>query len=157
MKVEMINPFITSTLNILSTMANIKAEKSDIYVKSGNTTTYDISGIVGLAGKVSGFMVVSFPEKLALKIATAFLCEEKTEMDDDVVDAIGEIANMIAGSSKAVFAEMGLKYSIGIPSVITGKNHLIKRPSNITYIGINFKIDDDMFSIEVALKETDNN
>lgn len=152
MKAEMINPFITATLNVLSTMAGIEAKKGEVYIKQDDRMSYDISGVIGIAGKMSGFVVVSFPEKLALDIVSGFLGEPKKNMSKDVVDAIGEFVNMIAGGSKRVFAEKGYKYNIGIPNVITGKNHTINRPSNIVCIGVKFKVGDQEFVIEVALK-----
>ncbi len=73
MKAEMINPFITATLNVLSTMAGIEAKKGEVYIKQDDKMAYDI----GIAGKMSGFVVVSFPEKLALDIVSGFLGEPK--------------------------------------------------------------------------------
>ena len=96
MKAEMINPFITATLNVLSTMAGIEAKKGEVYIKQDDRMSYDISGVIGIAGKMSGFVVVSFPEKLALDIVSGFLGEPKKNMSKDVVDAIGEFVNMIA-------------------------------------------------------------
>lgn len=152
MKAEMINPFITATLNVLSTMANIEAKKGEIYVKQDDRMSYDISGVIGIAGKMSGFVVVSFPEELALEIVSGFLGEKKLRMSKDVIDAVGEFVNMIAGGSKRVFAEQGYKYNIGIPNVITGKNHTINRPSNVICIGVKFYVGEQAFAIEVALK-----
>ncbi len=153
MKAEMINPFISATLNVLSTMAGIEAKKGEVYIKQDDKISYDISGVIGIAGKMSGFVVVSFPEKLALDIVAGFLGEEpKKNISRDVVDAIGEFVNMIAGGSKRVFAEQGFKYNIGIPNVITGKNHTINRPSNVVCIGVKFLVGDQEFVIEVALK-----
>lgn len=152
MKAEMINPFITATLNVLSTMAGIEAKKGEVYIKQDDRMSYDISGVIGIAGKMSGFVVVSFPEKLALDIVSGFLGEPKKNMSKDVVDAIGEFVNMIAGGSKRVFAEQGYKYNIVIPNVITGKNHTINRPSNVVCIGVKFLVGDQEFVIEVALK-----
>lgn len=152
MKAEMINPFITATLNVLSTMAGIEAKKGEIYIKQDERMSYDISGVIGIAGRMSGFVVVSFPEALALEIVSGFLGEKKTRMSKDVIDAVGEFVNMIAGGSKRVFAEQGYKYNIGLPNVITGTNHTINRPSNIVCVGVKFYVGEACFAIEVALK-----
>lgn len=152
MKAEMINPFITATLNVLSTMANIEAKKGEVYIKQDDRMSYDISGVIGIAGKMSGFVVVSFPEQLALDIVSGFLGEKKIRMSKDVIDAVGEFVNMIAGGSKRVFAEQGYKYNIGIPNVITGTNHTINRPSNVICVGVKFYVGEQSFAIEVALK-----
>lgn len=153
MKAELINPFITSTVNVFKTMLNIEPKKGDIFVKKDNYATFDISGVIGMAGKVSGSVVLSFPEDLALDVVSQFLGEKRTEMNGEVADAIGELVNMIAGSTKVVFAERGMKYNISIPNVITGKGHTINRPSSVLCIAVKFYIGDRFFVIEVALKE----
>ena len=152
MKADMINPFITATINVFETMANIVPKKGEIYVKQDDKMTYDISGVIGVAGKMQGFIVLSFPDTLVLELVSNFLGEKKTHMSRDVIDAVGEFVNMIAGSSKRVFAEQGMKYNIGIPSVITGKNHIINRPSNVVCIGVKFFVGEQHFVLEVALK-----
>lgn len=153
MNAETINPFITATIHVFSTMTGVEAKKGTIYIKQDDKMVHDISGVVGIAGKMSGFIALSFPESLALKIVSGFLGEETTEMSQDVVDAIGEFVNMIAGSAKRVFAEQGQKYNIGIPNVITGRGHMINRPSNVVCVGVTFEAEGETFVVEVALKE----
>jgi chemotaxis protein CheX len=155
MKAEIINPFITATINVFQTMTGFEPKKGEIYIKQDDKMTFDISGIIGIAGKMQGYIVLSFPEQLVLELVSGFLGEKKTHMSKDVIDAVGEFVNMIAGSSKRVFAEQGMKYNIGIPSVITGKNHIINRPSNVICLGVNFSIGEQNFVIEVALKPKD--
>ncbi|MEF3255721.1 MAG: chemotaxis protein CheX [Deferribacterales bacterium] len=153
MKAEYINPFIESTLSVFKTMVGIEPKKDNVYIKKEEEPSFDISGVIGLAGQAVGSVVISLPEDLALSIVSKFLGEEKTKIDDDVVDAVGEFINMIAGSTKKVFSEKGLKFKISIPNVIVGKGHKINRPSNVPCIGVKFNVGDKSFVVEVALKE----
>lgn len=153
MKAEYINPFIESTLSVFKTMIGIEPKKNNIYIKQGDEPSFDISGVIGLAGQASGSVVISLPEDLALEVVSKFLGEEKKVVDDDVVDAVGEFINMIAGSTKKVFSERGLKFKISIPNVIVGKGHKINRPSNVPCLGVKFDVGSKFFVVEVALKE----
>ena len=153
MKAEHINPFIESTLAVFETMLGIKPQKVNVFLKKEDEPSFDISGVIGLSGQAVGSVVISFPESLALKVVSKFIGEEKSKVDNDVVDAIGELINMIAGGAKKIFTDKGLKFKISIPNVITGKGHKVKRPSNVPCIGVNFKIGDETFVIEVSLKE----
>ena len=152
MKAEIINPFIATTVNVFQSVTGIEPKKGEIYIKQDDKMTFDISGIIGIAGKIQGNIVISFPESLVLEIVSAFLNEKKTYISKDVIDAVGEFINMIAGGSKRIFVEQGMKYNIGVPSVITGKNHTINRPSSVVCIGVNFYVGEERFVIEVALK-----
>ncbi len=156
MKAEYINPFIESTLAVFNTMVGLNPVKDNLYIKKGDESSYDVSGVIGIAGQASGSVVISMPKNLALEIVTKFMGEEKTEIDEEVIDAVGELINMIAGSSKKVFSEKGLRFKISIPNVIVGHGHKIKKPSGIPCLGVKFKVKDTEFVIEVVLKETSN-
>lgn len=153
MKADYINPFIESTLSVFKTMVGVEPKKDNIYIKKEDEPSFDISGVIGLAGQAVGSVVISMPEDLALNVVSKFLGEEKTKIDDDVVDAVGEFINMIAGSTKKVFSEKGLKFKISIPNVIIGKGHKINKPSNVPCLGVKFNVGDKFFVVEVALKE----
>lgn len=153
MKADYINPFIESTLSVFSTMVGLEPTKQEVYIKKGENPAYDISGVIGLAGQANGSVVISMPEALALKIVSNFMGEECKEVDEEVIDAIGELINMIAGSTKKVFSEKGLRFKISIPNVIEGKGHKINRPSTAPCVGVKFKCEDSDFVVEVSLKE----
>lgn len=152
MKVEMVNPFITATINVFDTMAGLSVVKKEIYLKKEIAAGHDISGIIGIAGNLTGFVAMSFPSSVALKITAAFLGEDKTTIDDDVIDTIGEVINMVVGSAKTIFAKQDMKYDLGLPSVVTGKDHTVNRPKDIMCIGVNFSLDGEVFCVEVGLK-----
>jgi len=152
-KAEYVNPFIASTINVFETMTGLKPIKGDLYIKSDENLHYDVSAVIGIVGDVVGYVSVSLPEKLACKIASIFLMEDKDDMDTDVGDAIGELINMIAGSTKKMFTDRGQKFSISVPNVVVGKGHTIQRPAHIICVGVKFKLDDSSFVIEIALKE----
>jgi chemotaxis protein CheX len=153
MKAEYVNPFITSTSEVFKTMVGIEPERGQLYVKTEQKLPYDISGIIGLAGQASGFVVISMSEALAFKVLENFLGEKKTELDEDVMDAIGEILNMIAGGAKQIFSKNGISFKISIPNVVVGKDHVVGKQKNVKSLGMSFKVGDDTFVIEVSLTE----
>ena len=103
MKVEFINPFIESTFAVFKAMLNLEPKKDKLYIKENSNPTYDVSGIIGLVGDVSGSVVISFPEDLVLLMVENFVGEKKETVDDDVVDAVGELVNIIAGNAKSIY------------------------------------------------------
>jgi len=70
-------------------------------------------------------------------------------MNTDCTDAIGEIANMIAGNAKSEFPDDNI--TISVPSVIVGQ-HRVAYPSGITIISIPCQASDGEIVIDVALK-----
>jgi len=152
MKAEYVNPFITSTSEVFKTMINIEPTRGELYVKTSEKLPYDISGIIGLAGEASGFVIISMTQSLALKCMENFIGEKKDEIDEDVMDAIGEILNMIAGGAKQIFSKAGTRFKISIPNVVVGKDHIVGKQKNVQSLGMTFSVGDETFVIEVALK-----
>jgi len=148
-KAEHINPFIRALINGFDTMLSCKVTRGEIHLKGDPQTKFEISGIIGLSGKAVGTVVVALSESVALKAASAMLMDEYTEINDDVVDAVGEMANIVAGAAKAELAEFDM--SVSLPNVITGKGHDVRFPSNVTPLCVPFECPWGELAIEVGL------
>ena len=95
MDVRFINPFLEGTVTVIKTMAFLEPVAGKPYLKKDNLAKGDISGIIGLTGKVRGSLALSFSEPCILKIVSNMLGEEMTGITGDIKDAVGEITNMI--------------------------------------------------------------
>jgi chemotaxis protein CheX len=136
MKVEYINPFIASLGNAFQTMLGCAVHRGPLSLKDGSSPKFDISGVIGLSGRAVGTVVLSLSEAVALKAASVMLMCETTHIDADVIDAVGELTNMVAGRAKADLEEYQL--AVSLPSVITGRDHDVRFPSNVTPICVPF-------------------
>jgi chemotaxis protein CheX len=152
MDVKMINPFINATLNVLETMAFVKAGAGKPYLKKDNNAQGDVSGVIGFTGEANGTVYVTFDEPCILKIVSNMFGEEMTEINDEITDAVGELTNMISGQARKELEELGKIYDGAIPSVITGKNHKLVPMTKGPRVAIPFKTDFGNFIIEVSLE-----
>ena len=146
-----IKPFVAAVENLFKTMLDLPFALEKPYIKKEPIPQYEIAAIIGLSGGVSGCVVINMRESLALQLASELLDEELAELDDDCIDAIGEIANMIAGNAKTDFPEENC--SISVPSVVIGK-HKTSYPQGIEVISIPCKAGDGMLVIDVAIKKS---
>jgi chemotaxis protein CheX len=152
MKAEFINPFIDSALNVLSTMAQTTAEPKKPELKSDYLTRGAVTGLIGMAGQeISGNMLLSFDEPSIVAIVNRMLMEEYTSLDDQVVDAVGELTNMISGGTKAIFSEKGYGFEMATPVMLVGAEVEVKQLSNTPVISIPFSTPEGMFWIEANL------
>jgi len=92
------------------------------------------------------------PSTLAIKATSCMLGMEVTEVDNDVNDAMGEIANMIAGSFKMHLSKSGLDIQLSTPSVVTGKEYMISLNNSPDQITVRFATDNDWFMVSVAIE-----
>jgi chemotaxis protein CheX len=150
MDVKYINPFIGAVKKLFGTMIDVPFKLGQPSLKKSNLPEYEISGIIGLSGNVSGCVVINLSQEIALQLVSALIGDEVNELDEDCTDAIGEIANMIAGNAKTDFPSGGT--SISVPSVVVGK-HKVSYPSGLPIIAIPCLTDKGELVIEVALKE----
>jgi chemotaxis protein CheX len=151
-KVEYINPFIKATITVFRTMFNCELERGNPFLKGSSHPDHDISGMIGLTGKAVGTVVLSIDRDVALKAAESMLGERQQDLNADVVDAVGELTNMIAGNAKTDLEQFSM--SLSLPSVITGKNHVVAFPSGMTPIGIPFESEWGNICVDVGLCET---
>jgi chemotaxis protein CheX len=131
-------------------MVGIDSQIQKPALKNEPNPSYDVSGIIGFSGDVTGSVVVSFHESTALNIVEAFCCEKLDVNSEDFVDAIGELCNMIAGNAKKDF---GLNASISIPSVIIGLGHHVARLRDVPCIVIPCNSAAGEFAVEVNIKQ----
>lgn len=153
MDVNLINPFIDATLNVLETMTSTKAEPGKPYLKKDQVATGDVSGVIGLTGEARGTISVSFTEKSILAIVSSMFKEEMKELNEEVKDAVGEITNMISGDARKKLEELGRSLKAAIPTVIMGKNHTISHMTTSPIIAIPFSTDNGGFTVEVCIED----
>jgi chemotaxis protein CheX len=85
--------------------------------------SFDTTSMVGLAGKIRGILTFSCGAKAAMLLASKMLAAPATEVNREVLDALGEVCNMVAGNFKNKIAGMGDGCMLSVPTVVTGKNY----------------------------------
>ena len=152
MNVELVNPFIHATLEVLGTMAQTQPKPEKPQIKGDNKTWGDVTGVIGMAGEeLSGNLVISFDQPSILGIVSRMLMEQFSSLSPEVVDAVGEITNMISGGAKRGLSEKGFKFSMATPIMLTGKNVEIKQYSNAAILQVPFVTPEGRFVIEANL------
>jgi chemotaxis protein CheX len=149
MRAEFINPFIVSLVNTFETMLSCDVKRGKPHLKDYNHGLYEINGVIGLSGKAIGTVVVSLSRSVALQAATHMLMTPCDELNSDVVDAVGEITNMVAGGAKAQLAEYNM--SISLPNVFVGERTELHFPSDVHPITIPFDTQWGPLRVDVGL------
>jgi chemotaxis protein CheX len=83
----------------------------------------NITSMVGLAGKLCGVLRVCCDGKSAALIASKMLGVEVDKVGAEMTDAIGEIANMVAGNFKNKISGLGDSCMLSPPTVISGSDY----------------------------------
>jgi chemotaxis protein CheX len=152
MDASLINPFIKATLNVISTMSNINPKAGKPTVKTSSDAWGIVTGVIGMAGQdVMGNLVISFDEASILEIVSAMLMENFQDINQDVVDAVGEITNMICGGAKKDLSELGLHIEMATPVMMIGKGLELAQFSKAPVISLQFLTQKGAFVVESNL------
>jgi chemotaxis protein CheX len=83
----------------------------------------EITSMVGLAGKLCGVLSIRCDRKSAALMASKMLSVEVEKVGVQTSDAMGEIANMVAGNFKNKVSGLGDGCMLSPPTVITGSDY----------------------------------
>ena len=84
-------------------MLNIDMTMDRPTLRNDKNTSGDVTGVMGFAGDGDGrrgMMSISFSRKGALHTYKTLMGDDRGDMDSEVVDAIGELTNIISGQSR---------------------------------------------------------
>ncbi|OOP55662.1 MAG: hypothetical protein AYP45_13505 [Candidatus Brocadia carolinensis] len=157
-----------STRTLFETMIMMDLKYDAASLVDDTQIKTDVIGIVSFTGKCCGVIALFCSKKFALKVASAILMTELNEFTGEVKDAIGEIANMIAGNVKtkltAQYGDMQLSIPIVIAgeglSITAGTNHPIGAESTLswfsrdTWLMTPFISNNEKFNIGLLMRES---
>lgn len=83
----------------------------------------DITSMVGLAGRLCGVLSINCDNKSAAIMTSKMLGVDPENAGPQLSDAMGEIANMVAGNFKNKVAGLGDGCMLSTPTVITGEDY----------------------------------
>lgn len=152
-----------ATKVLFETMIMLDLKFVDASLTTGAFCKSEVASFVSFMGKYHGLVGVFCTRKFACQIASGMLMSEFSEFTTEIIDAIGEVSNMIAGNVKTkITADYG-EMMLSIPMVvISGEptsaavagslpiSCFVKDPWLVT----NFISGNESFVIGLLLKET---
>lgn len=140
---------VDGTTELFSTMLMVELDIVEIIEGRGGDIPANITSMIGLGKDIRGMLSVHCPGRVAKDITGTFLGMEIEELDEDVKDAIGEIANMVAGNLKTAFAENNLDIELAIPTTIVGESFRTSGMFGAKRIVVQFRMNGGLFLIEL--------
>lgn len=87
----------------------------------------DVTGIVGIAGDRVGYIIIATDKLSAQRVAKGLLMVDEAN-EECIRDAMGELANNIAGLFKTKYHEQYGSVALGLPLVVSGMLQAISEP-----------------------------
>jgi chemotaxis protein CheX len=108
-----------------------------------------ISAVIGLAGAVSGSLVLQSGEAAARRMAGRMTGAEPDEVDAMVRDAIGEIANMLAGAWKGFDPKLSCGCLLSTPTVVAGSSYQLFSQRAPMRLERSYRFEDRRFTVSL--------
>jgi len=121
--------FVDSTINTFKVQVGVDVTPQKPFMSADPVSiSCDISGIIGVTSEeFAGSLALLFPAETFLGIVSKMLMEDFKEINSENESAAGELANIILGQAKRELNEHhGQAIQIALPSIITGKDHIVK-------------------------------
>ncbi len=147
---KLVIPFVNAVREVFQKMAGVEATIQKPYLKMERKSTHSICGIIGFSGGITGSVVVTFSNSAAQKLVEAFAGMALEIGSSDFADAIGELANMVAGTAKRSLGQLA---SISVPSVIIGDGFAVASMSGVPCLVIPCTCSYGDFAVEVSIKK----
>lgn len=135
--------------DVFSTMLMVDLDSEAAVINQRLPLPSNLSSMIGLGGGLRGVLAVHCPAVVAKAITSTFLGMEIEELNEDVKDAIGEIANMVAGNLKVSFAAEGLDIELAIPTSVVGESFNVSGAARAQRVIVPLKMNADPFWIEL--------
>lgn len=145
---------LSSTFNVFETMAKFRPKPGIPLLKAEPLNYGDVTAVMQMRGyKATGKLAISFPENVIIDIAQRMLNEHHTEIDADICDLTGELANMIVGGAKKILSEKGYDFDMSTPAVFTNHSGTTKNSFTGETVSLPFETNKGTFYLELTYAE----
>lgn len=112
-----------------------------------------VTGLIGVHGRVSGFITVNMSETMAISVVEGLLGDQFGKLTSQVVDGAGEVTNMICGGIKSQLSKTNWSFQgITVPSIIVGEGYQMAFAQGLEFVSATFEhLDSDSVMLEDRL------
>ncbi len=149
-KEEIVQAVQSATAEVFSTMLGMEIGLCDTRVDHSSPAVDEgVMAFVGIAGPWVGSGVISCSAAFACRLCELFLMTEATSVNEEVLDAVGEIANMVVGNFKTAAEAVVGNLGLSVPTVIYGRNFTSKSVGTTEWIVMPFSCGEESFEVRL--------
>lgn len=141
-----------ATDEVFGAMLGVAIRSEAAYTEQSPPEHFDgVVSFIGMAGSWAGTGSLCCSSKFACGLSSSFLMTEFSEVDEQVLDAIGELTNMIIGNVKNEVEEHLGPMGLSIPTVIHGHNFAARSLGRDAWTVVPFWSGEDRLDVKMCL------
>jgi len=144
--VKLLPYFVNATISTVELMTGVTATKEPPNIKEVTLDTNKdyVASSIGFYGEIDGVMILIFTEALSKRISKILLGEEY-KSKEDLVDMVGEFANIIVGNVKRELKKHEVDINLTLPKVFEDIKNLQNIVVNRKGIEVKFYFNNEEF------------
>lgn len=147
---EIVDAVQSATIEVFSTMLGMDATPAEVRSDNSSPAVNDgVMAFVGVAGPWMGNGVISCSAAFACQLCATFLMTEAPAVNEEVLDAVGELANMVIGNFKTAAEAIVGPLNLSVPTVIYGRNFTSRSLGNNDWVVMPFQCGNERFEIRI--------
>lgn len=141
-----------ATEDVFNTMLAVPVEAAEAYVERTPPEHFDgVISFIGMAGAWAGTGSLCCSSRFACTLSSSFLMTELPEVDEQVLDAMGELTNMIIGNVKNEVEEHLGPMGLSIPTVIYGRNFAARSLGRDAWTVVPFYAGENRLDVKICI------
>jgi chemotaxis protein CheX len=156
---EIVSTVRVAVHDVFSTMLNMPLTDVEGFQEVESEPSPSVNGVealVGVAGNWNGSGRICCTAPFACRMAGALLMAEYEALNDDVLDAVAEVANMVIGNVKTTFESKLGPLGLSVPTVIFGRNYHTRSAGVQSWTVVPFDSGSDRWEVRFCLMPTRN-
>lgn len=142
----------SSTRDVFTTMLGLEVVDGQPFIKEEAPAPSDgVLALIGLAGRWAGSGTFSCTAPMAMRLASQLLMQPYEAINEEVLDAVGEITNMVLGNVKTALEEELGPMGLSIPTVIYGRNFTTRSIGRSKWTVVPFHLDSDVIEVHLCI------
>jgi chemotaxis protein CheX len=128
MRYDYVDPFVSTTVRVLADALHADVRQGEVSMAPGGGAAGDVAIVVRIRGEAEGDFVLAMDRGTALGACSALMGEECGSLAGPGMDALSELANMIAGNAISALNDRGFDFTVLPPLVVTDVSAYGRKP-----------------------------
>jgi chemotaxis protein CheX len=141
-----------AVLEVFSTMLGMDVTPGEATISRSEPEFHaNVVALLGLTGEWSGSGQISADPLFACRIASQMLMAEYESINEDVLDAVAEIANMVVGNIKNLLEEKLGPMGLSTPTIVFGGSFETRVAGSPDRVSMPFTCAEGMMTVQIVL------
>jgi chemotaxis protein CheX len=137
---------------VMAAMLGIEIGAAEAFIERGVPESRDeVVAFIGIAGTWAGTGSMSCSAELACRFCELMLTMEAPAVNEEVLDAVGELANMIVGNVKTELERHLGQLCLSSPTAIIGRSFKTKGARNTQWSVLRYDVDGEPLTLKLCL------